>query len=530
MKRTLLYAGFLGFVVMAASCRKGFEEMNKPWNRSSTASVEQLYNGVVQSMVLGWQEQATYHSWIYPVTQQVALPSRSGYIIENAASELWDNYYFTLANVRLMENKINERTDKDKLKNVQAMVKTLMAYKTLKLTEFFGDMPYTDAGRAPVEGFEKYRVKYDKQSEIYISAIEDLKWAVDNFSTGPDQIAIGSYETFFKGDITKWVRFANSLRLRYAVRVYDKNQGVATAHITEALSKPLLADGEDVGLWPAQLTGLVLEGRAWSFYGGCFLRMGSAMWSLMSENNNEDGSGIFDPRCRIFYEPNNAGKWAAYPQNPVNTTPVEGGDPYNRKRNDNWADKGAGCIYAPVNYFFGKDQKYIPELIQTAAEIHFLKAEIYTRGMGVAKNPATARTAYESGIKASVNFWTNIAIQSPEWNVNKPAGLPDATTMNTLLTNPKVAFDLGNETRALQQIYAQLWIDGFRQPWETWALKRRTGNKTPMETANAAYYNSNYGDIHRFTYPASEQNYNGENWRAATGGSDLRSTKIWLEP
>lgn len=517
-------------VVLLSSCKKGFEEMNKPWNQASTASPDQLYNGLVSRMILGWQEQATYHSWIYPVTQQAMITAGSGYVIDNAAGELWNTYYYMLGNFRLLEKQINESADKDKLKNLQAMAKTLMAYKTLKTTEIFGDIPYSDAGKAAVEGAAKFRSKYDTQAEIYVHALSELKWAVDNFSTGGDQIDIGQYETFLKGNITKWIKFANSLRLRHAVRMYHKDQATAGPIITEALTKPLLEDGEDIGMWPAQLPGVVLDGRRWSFEAGFFHRMGSTIWSWMSSTNAKDGSGIFDPRVRIFFEPNNAGEWNAYPQNPTVSTPPEGGEPYHSRRRDAWADKGANNIYSPLNYFFAEDLSYIPEIIITAAEVHFTKAEIYTRGLGAAKNMATAKTEYENGIKASLNFWTKIAMESPVWDVNKPSALPGAGVVNGLLTNSKVAFDMVSEDNAAKQIYAQMWIDGFRQPWDVWTLKRRTGDKTPMATDNVAYYNTNFAVIRRFTYPSSEPDYNLENWRTATGGSDLRSKKTWLEP
>ncbi|MCO5238493.1 MAG: SusD/RagB family nutrient-binding outer membrane lipoprotein [Chitinophagaceae bacterium] len=530
-KYTVTYL-LLGAVLITASCKKGFEDMNRAWNKDINATIPQLYNGIVSTMVLGWQEQATYHSWIYPVTQQAAITAASGYVMENAANEYWNNYYKALANARLIERKIEESADKGNYTNVLAMLRTLMAYKTLKLTEYFGDVPYSEAGRSS-EGAAFYTAKYDKQSDIYVAAINDLKWAVDNFSTSPGQVDLGSHETFLKGNIATWVKFANSLRLRYAVRMYDKNQGTAAAQITEALSKPLLEAtsdrSEDIGMWPGKITDLVLDGRKWSFSAGFFMRMGSTMWKQMSDNNNTDGSGIFDPRAKIFFEGNNAGGWVAYPQNPSGSV-SDGGEPYNTRRDNDWSNKGAGLSYSPINYYFEKDERYIPELIITAAEVNLTKAEVYLRGLGVTKNVGTAKSEYEKGVTASVNFWTFIAMNSPVWVVNKPAGLPDGAAITALLENPKVEFDISNEADALLKIYTQLWIDGFRQPWDIWTLKRRTGNKTPMETDNAAFYNTNFGDINRFVYPGSEQDYNHANWLEATGGTDLRSNKIWLMP
>jgi len=155
-----------------------------------------------------------------------------------------------------------------------------------------------------------------------------------------------------------------------------------------------------------------------------------------------------------------------------------------------------------------------------------MKAEINARGLaGVAVNMATAKTEYEAGVTASVNFWTTQAMNSAIWLVNKPTALPNAAAITALLTNPKVLF---NTTQAVQQIYAQEWLDLFREPWEAWTLMRRTGNKTPMDPANASYYTQTYGGYQRVQYPSSEQTYNYKNWFAETGGSDLIGTKIWI--
>lgn len=527
--KKLIYTAGICTALSLTSCDNGFDEMNKPWNMDVVAPVEQIYNGLASTLVLGWQEQVTYHSWIYPVTQQAMITAGSGYVMENAAKELWENYYYALGNFRLLEKKIEESPEKDRYKNLQAMAKTLMAYKTLKVSEFFGDMPYSEAGRAATEGASRYRAAYDSQEAVFKAALEELTWAIDNLSASGDQISIGAYETFLNGDISLWIKFANSLRLRYAMRISDKDAATAAAAITASLSKPLLEAGEDVAIWPARL-GLTLDGRRWSFNSGLFHRMGSTMWGMMSDSDAKDGSGIFDPRCRIFFEPNNAGEWAAYPQNPTNNTVSEGGLPYDNKRLDAWADKGVGNIYSPLNYYFAEDQTSIPEPILTAAEVYLTKSEALLRGIGVAKNVEQAKSEYEKGIKSSVDFWTKIAMDSPSWVVGKPGSLPSAAVIEKLVSNPKVSFDLSSEANALNQIYAQIWIDNFRQPWDAWALMRRTGGKTPRETVNASYYTTNFGEIRRFAYPVSEADYNGVNWRTATGGSDLRSKKTWLEP
>src|SRR5262249_10169620 len=148
-----------------------------------------------------------------------------------------------------------------------------------------------NGGKVAVEGSAAFNASYDNQSDIYAGVLADLKWAVDNFSTSSSQYSVGNYDTFLGGDISMWTKFANSLRLRVAVTMYNKNSALAGPQITEALSKPLLADGDNIGLWPSKITGLTFQWREWSFSANCYLRMGTTMWSQMSSNNNTDGSG-----------------------------------------------------------------------------------------------------------------------------------------------------------------------------------------------------------------------------------------------
>jgi len=518
-------------VFLFGSCTKDFEEINTPPEGATDASTPAVYNAIVSSLPMASGQYSVMNAWMYPITQQAAITGGS-YPYENANGEVWSNYYRALANYRLLQSRISAETDPAIMNNLSAMLRTIMAYQTFRVTNYFGDMPYSKAGYAPLDGSAGYKVPFDKQADIYAAILTDLQWAVNNFSESSNQYSVGASETFLKNNIPLWIKFANSLRLYVAVTMYDKDQATAGAQITEAIGKPLLADGEDIGLWPANIPGLQFQWRSWSFSANCYLRMGTTMWGLMSANNNKDGSGIFDPRCKLFYETNNANEWVAYDQNPAPSTPTEGGAPYDAsKRGVDWADKGTGCIYSPVNVYYELDQTSIPELMLTAAQIHFIKAEVYNRGLGVSANATTAKTEYDAGITASVNMWTGIAYNSSVWVVNKPAAntAPPAQ-ISTLLSNPEVAYNTGSTTAALSQIYAQLWIDQYRQPWDAWTLSRRTGGKTPKSSVNPGYYDSNFGKLNRFVYPDAEVSYNYDNWKSATGGVDLSSSKMWINP
>ncbi|NQX42991.1 Starch-binding associating with outer membrane [Pedobacter steynii] len=519
----------LSVMLILSSCKKGFEETNQPWNKATTADLNTLYNGIVKSLVLTWNEQSVGNSWIYPITQQAAIVGTTGYRMTAASDDIWKDYYRTLTNFRRADKLIEESADKSKMANIQAMLKILRAYKTFKMTDIFGDMPYFEGGKA-VDGSIYYKVKFDSQKVIYETLLDDLKSASAALSANADQLSLGTSETFLNNDIAKWKKFANSLRLRYAIRMYEVNKTIAQAHIKEVVALPLLTQGEDMGIWPAKV-GFTLEGREWA-HSGAKYRMGTTAWNLLSDNSNTDGSGIFDQRAKLFFETNVSGTWVPREQNPTAASISDGGDPYNKSNRDaNWNNKGATNVYSNVNHYLGRDMNSIPELIITAAEVNFLKAEVSARGMdGNAANMANAKTEYESGIRNSVNFWTKVAMDAPIWVVNKPTALPTMAQLSWITTNPKVLFPVAaNEAQATKLIYAQLWLDNFRQPYEAWALLRRT-QATPMETVNAAYYEANFASYKRLDYPDDEKNFNGDNLRVVTGGlaaQAWQNTKVW---
>ncbi|GGC16047.1 hypothetical protein GCM10011386_04800 [Parapedobacter defluvii] len=519
---------FSGCLISAVntSCTKDFEEINTPWKEDQAANINNLFNGVVASLELTWNEQSVANSWIYPITQLGTVIGSSGYRMEAASNDIWKNYYRTLINIRNIERQINESPDAPKLRQIQNMLTILKAYKTFKMTDIFGDIPYTEAGRAD-EGNAFYTVKFDTQKDIYETLLSELKEAVSTLSTSTDQISLGASETLFNNDIAKWQKFGNSLRLRYAMRMYEVNPDVATQHIQEALALPLFENTEHTGVSPAaqNFTG---EGREWSFNSGIYLRMGSTAWNMMSDNNNADGSGIFDQRAKIFFETNANNQWVAKEQNVAGS---DGGEPYNIRRDDDWANKGSGNLFSNVNYYFGRD-KNIPELIITAAEVYFLKAEAAVRGIGRPVSMVDAKSNYEAGIKSSVDFWTAMAMASEVWTVNKPSALPTSAQLAWISSKPTVAFvtDL-SEDEALKLIYAQAWLDNFRQPYEAWALQRRT-DKTPKSTNSDNLWQTTYGRYLRLNYADAEYQYNVTNVNAVTGGKsaqDWMATRVWWD-
>ena len=138
-----------------------------------------------------------------------------------------------------------------------SMVKVLKAYEALELSNCYGDMPYSKAGKGFSGSTADLTPAYDKQQAIYLSCLSDLTWAVNHFNTNANQFSFGSNEFVFGSGATipQWIKFANSLRLRYALTMYDKDNSDAGPIIADALTKPLLSDpiADEVGLYQANI-------------------------------------------------------------------------------------------------------------------------------------------------------------------------------------------------------------------------------------------------------------------------------------
>ncbi|HWJ26987.1 MAG TPA: hypothetical protein VNS32_10625, partial [Flavisolibacter sp.] len=127
---------FLSIAILV-SCKKNFESINTPPKDATSAPTPQVYNMIVSSLTLTPGEQSVLNSWIYPITQQ-AIVTSGAYPYDNAKNDVWANYYLTLANYRLLESRIKASANPATMNNLYAMLKTIMAYKTFKTTNYYG--------------------------------------------------------------------------------------------------------------------------------------------------------------------------------------------------------------------------------------------------------------------------------------------------------------------------------------------------------------------------------------------------------
>ena len=558
MKRYILI--ICAATIALASCTKNFEEMNQdPFSPTGT-TIEALFNGVVSSMQQSMNEQFYLQNEIwYPETELGALTSEAWGNSQIGTSQLWTDYYLMLSNIRELEKRFDaygeEQGDAAVCDKVRAQLNILKAYQTFKVTDVFGDMPYSQAGRIWENASSQATMKpeWDTQESIYKSLLEELEWSCDVLHADSATTASGNeyyklpYDVLLNNDYTLWAEFANSLILRHGLRMYDKDPEFATPLLVEAYNfiyskmnaSGGVATGGGICMWPSVLgTNWDIN---WSFREHKNLRMGETVWSCLSSTDDMDGSGIFDYRAYLFFDTSHKtdsfpdGAWKPFPQIRTAETPTEGGSPYAQSRDGNYTFKGPSCLYSPFNYYLTRDEKYVPQIFVTYADVLFMKAEIEVRNIGGITPPLNADESIRSGVYQSFLFWTHIPQQTSRWTYFYPQytnyiGSLDiwsycnnmaANVMNyAVWMNPE--YD-GSQEFYLKMIYQQRWLNLFRQPWEAWALARRTmATPTTIDHAKLTSY--------RLEYPQKEIEYNYDNYTAQLARmshGDTRQTKVW---
>ena len=542
------------------SCTKSFEEMNQnPFMPTGTTN-EALFNGVVKAMQQNMNEQFYLQNEIwYPETELGALISDAWGNSQIGTASVWSDYYFMLTNIRELERRFTEygleQEDAAICDKVRAQLNILKAYQTFKVSDIFGDIPYSQASMIWQEGSSQETMKpeWDTQESIYKSLLEDLVWSRDVLHADSLTTPAGNeyyklpYDVLLSNNYTLWAEFANSLILRHALRMYDKDPEYATPVLVDAYnfiytvmcSSGGMALGGGICLWPSSL-GTNWDNN-WSFREHKNLRMGETVWSCLSSTNDMDGSGIFDYRTFLFFDTNHKtdsfpdGAWIAYPQIRTAETPVEGGSPYAQSRDGNYTFKGPSCLFSPFNYYLTRDEKYVPQIFVTYADVLFMKAEIEVRNIGGITPPLNADESIRQGVYQSFLFWTHMPGNTSRWTYFYPqylnyTGTLDiwsycnnmaANVMNyAVWMNPE--YD-GSQEFYLKMIYQQRWLNLFRQPWEAWALARRT--KLTPTTTNHTKLTS-----YRMEYPQTEIEYNYDNYvtqLARMSHGDTRQTPVW---
>jgi hypothetical protein len=366
-----------------------------------------------------------------------------------------------------------------------ATAKTISAFLWLIMTDTWGAIPYTEGARGE-EGI--LQPTYDSQQTVYTGLLAQLAEANTLFASGEGSL---SGDVIFTNDATLWQKFANSLRLRVAIRMSNVDAPTATTIITAILGNattyPIMTSNDDM----AAFTWLETTWRE----------------PFAQDKIGRDDYGS----CDVFI---NAMLHTADPRLPEFAHPATSDGQY--RGIPSGASTGFVFDLAEVSRIGSRyrDEFTGKSYWMRYPEVCFIKAEAYARGLAPG-GAAAAQAAYEAGVAASL--------------IEHNAVAADITTY---MANANVAWggagDWGYTN--LQKIYYQKWVSLFKQGHEAWAETRRTD--IPLLTAApGSIYPGHTRPPFRWPYPVDEYNLNNAEVKKWDSGIVDRfwGTKMWWD-
>lgn len=424
----------------------------------------------------------------------------------------WNNYYSgVLKQVKAVAQTVAEQPAYD---NIYQTMRIYAASCTAMTTDIFGDIPYSEAA------IGKSDAKYDSQKDIYAAVFKELKEAVDELNKNKsDQAAYkDNQDLIYNGDMKKWVRLANSLRLRYALRLAYVDPQTAKAEGEAALAATgglLQSNDDNAGVY---ISGTGANG--WPLFQ--ISGWGEFCMSKTMENILKNTSSVADPRMPMWFGHTNASS-AAAPEfkgipNGLSTSGLGEYSADDRSYvwglqampNWNTKDDNTSTFNVPIR-----------QKVMNYAEVCLLKAEAALRGWAGAGD---AQANYEAGIRASIEGErAMVADQS----------LCPATNDQTYITTGSVKWDAsaGFETH-LEQIITQKWLALYPNGTEAWAEFRRTGYPRLTPVAQSQETTLPQGTfIKKLRYVDDElrENPNASSSALNGGKGDGMNVRVWWD-
>jgi hypothetical protein len=500
------------------SCTDDFEEINT----DPLALTADKVDGSLIGLAFSQTQYATMNGlhWRFQISQNLFSDLYSQYFATTAAnfdsdlnvqvgrwSDLcWTSFYGQAApNIKFVEDFTMSEGNEDPVGNAAAKIWRVMGYH--RITDYYGPVPYFEFGNAELS------VPYDSQEAIYRDFFTTLDEAVAVLKANPDGSAFGSNDLIFGGNVASWLTFANTLRLRLAMRVRFVDPGLAKAEAEKAVADGVMESNDQNA---TVLTNDVSQNPITTITNWGEYRMSATMESVLK--------GYDDPRTKHLFSPAANGD---SPDDPDNF-PYEGlqnGQSKVAKGSDlNNPHSDVGPTFLPT----GKGGTNPRIVVIRAAEAWFLRAEGAELGwnMGV-----STEEAYNNGIEASMIEWGEGGAAAAYINSTAVPAAP-STSLGPVADVP-IKFDAG---RALEQIGTQKWIALYPDGWEAWAELRRTG--FPKTYARLGSENPDVAaneTMRKMTYVSSEFDNNGPAVDAAiqlgeNGGQDNGSIRVWWDP
>lgn len=504
----------------------------------------------------------TYRNYITGFTQHFAggwnVTNYAGAVHheDDIARRIWDRYYEVA--IKNLVDAIHKSEDKA---NLNAALRIHRVFLLSVLADTYGDIPASEAGLGYISGIST--PKYDTVEEIYNWFFEELSACEAQLGTGSDRIS--GDVTSLGGEVAKWKKYANSLRMRYAMRISDVNPQKAQKEFEAAVGAGYIASAADDAY-------IKYSDSPYTYYDGAndydfrTNALGEILYGQDPSSPTFVSSTLFyqmqntsDPRlyriCRHYYnikrsqvkpdkeqnidltdevlayfkragigeEPCNTG--AAWYENWMNVAETKEFPTLQK-----WADNDANT-YDNSDYrarlmrpclSIDFEMPSCPGILFTYAEAELLLAEAKTKGWNVG---GEAESHYEAGVRAAMEMLNNYYLTSNKISSDE---IDSFLARNPLSDNPKEA------------INTQAWILHLMNPSEAWANMRRSDYPAVLDRSRLGTFPGDgfvYDDPDlsmptRLRYPELEGQYNSINYHAAIermGGTDDWHKSLWWD-
>ena len=566
MKNIIAALIFVSGMAATTACSDSYmEELNTDDSKASSIEPSaQLTTALLQTYGdFGFMD--TYRSYITGFTQHFA----GGWNVSNYAGDVhpqddqmrlvWDQFYAVS-----IKNIVDAIANSEEKPNMNAALRIHRVYLMSVLTDIYGDIPCAEAGLGFVKGISN--PKYDTQQDIYNFFFDELAACIQQLGTGNDNI--GGDVTSLKSDVAAWKRYANSLRLRYAMRISDVDLNKAQTEFEKALADEAgyittadqdayiiytdgpftLYDGSRDLDFRVNALGEILYGQDPT--SPTFVC--STFYNMLKDNN--------DPRltriCRHYL---NVKRAETKPDREWNVDVTDEVNAYLKRMADAGSHIDIACvpgaawwsdwINAPANADIptldklvkmypeaGFDQNNYnarmlrpflsidfempdrPGTLINSAEVEFLLAEAKSKGWNVS---GTVEDHYKNGIKASMEWLNTHYLQAAD----KISNAEIDTYINGMLATGALT------ANAKEAINTQAWILHMMNPSEAWANLRRSdypviADRTKLPT-RPDFNNDepNKTTPTRLRYPLLENKYNSDNYNEAIERMGVKNEK-----
>lgn len=503
----------------------------------------------------------TYRNYITGFTQHLAGGwnvtnyAGSNFAEDDISRRIWDRYYEI--SIKNLVDAIHQSEDKP---NLNAALRIHRVYLTAVLADIYGDVPASEAGLGYIAVIST--PKYDTVEELYNWFFEELTACEALLGTGTDNIS--GDVTSMGGDVAQWKKYANALRMRYAMRISDVNPQKAQDEFEKAVAAGAISSAADDAY-------IKYADSPYTYYDGANdydFRTNALSEILYGQDATSPtfvSSTLFyqmqrtnDPRlyriCRHYYnikrsqvkpdkeenidltdevlayfertqtgeEPCNPG--AAWYSDWMNV-PATSELPTLQKKADMDAntydnsDFRARAMRPHLNIDF--EMPNTPGDLMSYAEVEFLLAEAKTKGWNVSGD---AESHYEAGVRASMQLLNNHYLTSNKISDDE---INAFIAHNPLGENPK------------ETINTQAWILHMMNPSEAWANMRRSDYPAILDRTRLGIFTNGFtytdADMtmpNRLRYPELEAQYNSANYKAAIermGGTDNWHSKLYWD-